>query len=503
MTDVGEPKLVVGRKRKRMVASFVRISTAALIALIFVVAVVPRLALVLSTEPFDTPDSSTYVTVAENIQQNFCVSRSDPASGACKPHWGGNQLPGYPAFIALAWAIGGNSLVAIVVLQAVAASLAIGFLAYAVLVYTRRRDMALAAGCLLALSPLEIGYARALLTEALAMTTTIWVLGELILSLAARRLRVPSLGIALIAAIFIRLDGVLLCLLAAGVGFYLHPPGLALRRGALLAAIVIAPLAAWTIRSVAEGLPPFPTVAAAEHDWSVPKGIHRWATSWIETTEQAAEFIYPINKAAYSSARVPRDARIAPAERKRAEALLGMLSLHDDEPVPASIDDAFATLAAERRAAAPVETYLRLPLQRALFLWSDPYPSFGWPIGFRTHESLEIARTIDSGGIAGLLAMALRYPVQSIGKLIIDGYRLVLLAIFVLLAIRSRHESFRFLCPIIALAAAYAVIRTVFFSAWIVETRYIVEAFPALETVCALGIASCFMARTGAPPPRS
>src|SRR5471030_1939667 len=153
-------------------------SSIRLVALVIVIAVIPRLALVLTTEPLDTPDSSTYLTVAENIWSNLCVSRSDPASAACKPHWGGNQLPGYPAFIALAWRIGGKSLSAILVGQSIAASLAIGWLVHAVLAFTRRRDMAFAAGLVLALSPLEIGYARALLTEALAMATTIWVLAE-------------------------------------------------------------------------------------------------------------------------------------------------------------------------------------------------------------------------------------------------------------------------------------------------------------------------------------
>lgn len=479
-----------------MIASFAGASSIRLIALIIVIAVVPRLALVLSTEPLDTPDSSTYLTVAENIQLNFCVSRSDPASGACKPHWGGNQLPGYPAFIALAWLIGGKSLLSILVLQSIAASLAIGWLAHAVLVYSGRRDMAFAAGCVLALSPLEIGYARALLTEALAMATTIWVLAELILSLSVRRLRLLPLGVALVAAIFIRLDGVLLCALAAGIAFHLHSFGAALRRGSALALIVAVPLGAWATRSIAEGLPPYPTVAAAEHDWSVPRGIHQWATSWIETTEQAAEFIYPINEGDYSIAKVPPDARIGPAERERAEALLATLAAHDDEPVPTEIDDAFSVLAAEQRYANPFETYFRLPVKRSLFLWDDPYSSFGWPIGFRTHQSVEIARTIDRGGTAGLWAMALRYPVQSAGKLILDVYRAVLLAVFLLVAGRSGGESLRLLRPIIAIAGAYAILRTMFFSAWIVETRYIVEAFPGLEIVCALGILSYFVTRS-------
>ena len=46
-------------------------------------------------------DTIGYQNVALNILYNFCVSLSDPATKECVPHWGGNQLPGYPAFLAL------------------------------------------------------------------------------------------------------------------------------------------------------------------------------------------------------------------------------------------------------------------------------------------------------------------------------------------------------------------------------------------------------------------
>ncbi|MBT5399653.1 hypothetical protein HOL24_03820, partial [bacterium] len=45
-------------------------------------------------------DWDIYSTVAENILNGCGVSLSNPESGECVPHFGGNQLPGFPAFVA-------------------------------------------------------------------------------------------------------------------------------------------------------------------------------------------------------------------------------------------------------------------------------------------------------------------------------------------------------------------------------------------------------------------
>src|SRR5262249_45585232 len=126
---------------------------------VMAIACLCRLAMVFLTAPDANPDAFAYTTVAANIYQHPCVSRSDPASGLCKPNWGGNQpLPGYTAFISLAWLIGGVSTTAILALQSVAAAAAVARFAYAILAFTQRASLAFAAGCLLAVSPLQIGF---------------------------------------------------------------------------------------------------------------------------------------------------------------------------------------------------------------------------------------------------------------------------------------------------------------------------------------------------------
>ena len=458
--------------------------------MVVALALAARFALVFSADPYLTPDSRVYIRVAENIYTNFCVSRSDPAGGECRPLWAaGNQPPGYPAFIALAWVLGGKSPLPVLILQSIAASAAIGWLVWSILALMRRRDMALAVGCVLALSPLEIGFSRAVLTESLATTTTLWVFAELFLSFAAGRLRLLSLGAALAAAVFVRFDGALLCLLAAGAAFYLHPAGGALRRGAILALIVALPVGGWTLRSLAVGLPPLPIFTTAEHDWDAPAGPFQWAATWVTTPEQAAEFLIPMMEASYGRAKVPAAAYVTPDERQRIELLLTRLAAYDNKPVPPDIDEAFRTLAAERRRAHSLATFVLKPMARALAIWGDPYSSFAWPIGFGTAAALEIAHTIDRDGARGLLAMIARYPLQSAGKIVVNGYRIVILAAFIFVAVLAARGMFRDIRPVIAATAAYAIIRTLFFTAIFVpgvEIRFVVEALPGLEIVGAL-----------------
>jgi hypothetical protein len=70
-----------------------------LYAFLGISAVTARLAFV-ETFPLLDSDGHGYLRLGLNVAQNFCYSQSDPLSGACLPHWGRSQPPGYPLLIA-------------------------------------------------------------------------------------------------------------------------------------------------------------------------------------------------------------------------------------------------------------------------------------------------------------------------------------------------------------------------------------------------------------------
>ncbi|MBM3557543.1 MAG: glycosyltransferase family 39 protein, partial [Alphaproteobacteria bacterium] len=187
----------------------------------FVAALVPRLTLALIW-PQRSGDTKVYLTVARNILENACVSLSDPASGACLPHWGGNQLPGYPAFVALVWKLFGESDIAIVIAQSVIGAAAVAYAGYALLRFLGDARRAVWGVALLAFSPLCVPWTRWILTDGLSIAATLWVFSELVLSIARRQLRILAVALSAITALFLRYDNIVLIVPIALVGVALH-----------------------------------------------------------------------------------------------------------------------------------------------------------------------------------------------------------------------------------------------------------------------------------------
>ena len=104
-------------------------------------------------------DWPVYARVAHNMLAACGVSLS-ALGGPCVPHFGGNGLPGYPAFIAAVWGVSGRGKGAVLLAQAAVAALAVPRLAYVMTRLTGRWAGA-ACGLVAALSPLRRGFGRA------------------------------------------------------------------------------------------------------------------------------------------------------------------------------------------------------------------------------------------------------------------------------------------------------------------------------------------------------
>jgi hypothetical protein len=458
-------------------------------AAVALAALAPRL-IVLFWAPQAYGDAAAYLRVADNIFHNFCVSLSDPSTGQCVPSWGGNQLPGYPAFIALVWSLVGESLAAVRVAQAIVVSLAIVWMARAVGQLTGSPGAALAAGLVLALSPLALAWPRHLFTETLALATTIWLFAELVQSLSQGRLRYVPLGLALAAAIFIRFDSVWLCLPVALCGFIIHPPQTAIRRGAILILVMAIPLGGWWARSVAVGLTPFPFSVLANGE-RYPAGYLAWANTWSTNEYQLAGWAFPMNVYAYSNITIdaPKAYRDS-QEAARVTVLLDQLAAFDGQSFPSHIDEAFAALASERRSQDPLRQWLWLPLTRAVTMWGNPFTSVGWPTASEPNSGVppDAVQQLVEKGISGAFPLIFKYPGLALYKAMTTGYRLLLIAAAAALLALS-FGPLRQFRHVIWLAVAYAVGRTAFFSFFFLNsTRFMIEAAPAIEVAAVLGL---------------
>jgi hypothetical protein len=451
-------------------------------AIVMALALVVRMVFALSF-PAGGGDWDIYSTVAKNIIDGCGVSLSAPNSGECLPHFGGNQLPGYPAFVALVWALFDQSDMAVRIVQILCYLAALAWLMIAVSKLTNAHRLAFAVGILMAISPLQIAWPRFTQTETLALATTMWVAAELLLSLAEKRLRPITLAIALSAAIFIRLDGVLLSVPVAVACFLIYRPVQALRQGALLALIVALPLAGWTIRNVAVGLPSLmPPAMTLPDNAPPPHGYLAWGHSWITEEYQRMGWGYPVTRMVYNAIVIDQRAYDNPTEKAEVELWLNELAGYTGHPFPFHIDKRFARLAKERGERNPWKVYVENNAKRMLALWSNPFSSFAWPNelpgDFGHQARLEVARS----GIAGALRLAERFPFEATTKTLTGLYRYGLIAmtlVAILFAMRGKHGVVR---AVIFFAMAAMIARTLFFALTNnVETRYTVELLPWME----------------------
>ncbi len=431
-------------------------------------------------------DWATYSTVALNILRGCGVSLSSPGGEACIPHFGGNHLPGHPAFIALIWLVFEHSLAAIRVAQILLFCLALARLMSAVASYSRSVKAALAIGLVMALSPLQVAWFRLTQTEALSITITVWFLAELVGSFAERRLRAVPLGLATAAAIWLRWDGLTLCIPVAIAAFILHGPVEAIRRGAVAALIVVLPLTAWLVRNNRAGLPLMPPhLVMTPQIAPSPYGYAAWGATWISEEYQRMGWGWPLTFMEYKQLDIDAKAFDSAAERERVMALLGKLASHEGRPFPPAIDAEFAALARERTGRDPLRTYVTLPAKRALALWSNPLTSFAWPneIPLQYQQRLDLRRNW-----SGMLELAREYPFRAASKAMTAGYRYLLIGGFLIVLLLSPLKRFRGHRELIWTVAAFVAARTLFLACTnSVETRFTVPAIPALELVAVLG----------------
>lgn len=426
-----------------------------LIAGVVTLALVIRIGFALAL-PYDSGDWVLYRNVAENILSGCGVAVTVPGVGPCVPHFGGNQLPLFPAFAALMWRVSGHSDFAILVGQSILSALAITYLAHAV-----RRAFAPAAawlaGLSLAASPIGAIYAGNLETELLTLAATIWVIAELLLSLGAGRLRIVPLALATIVAVWLRMDSVLLLGPVALVALYLARPPRLLRAAAtwgIVTAIVAATCLAWSARNVAVGLPalPHPWVKTDGTYWS--RGYTDWVTTWVVGQQERGDALY-YDLRDTRHFRLPDHAYALPGERAEVARLIALTRAAPGTDLPSAADAGFARLARARDAAlTPTEKLARFAARvRALSA------RWFWPF----------ARNVGDG----------RDHVS-----VTDLYRFALV-VAVLAAAAFGSARLRLLA---AASALYAMLRIVFFAAGAnTELRYLVELAPFFEvTVAAL-----------------
>jgi sorbitol-specific phosphotransferase system component IIC len=409
-------------------------------------------------------DSGQYVVVGKNIAFNGCVSTSSPESKSCVPHWGGNQFPGYPLLVAAAIWLSDlgietktEDLAAyIIVLQALALGLATFHLGKVTALFSGSMRMAVGLALVAGLSPLHFAWSRWVLTETLSTALTIWLLAELLLCLHERRLRVLPLALCLSASFFVRYDSVSLWPSVVIIGFVVHRPLHAMRRGLATGLIFLLPIFGWSARNVQSGLSVMPMP-----DYGVGylkgQGYYDWVATWETDLYRGAAASFPMANRKYSKIVVEEPSFASEDEKIEVRKLLAILATMDGAELPEWIDKKFAEIAAARNAENPLARWVILPLVRATNIWLSPTYSYGWNL--ELGEDIQRA-FLDHGYVAALKA-TLSSPVKLGGKLLIAAVHFAVVIGFLFLAWRHVRKGTSWKWPVLAVLA-YILARTYF-----------------------------------------
>jgi len=474
-----------------------------IIALLFLL---PRFAFVFAY-PIAIGDASVYLEVARNILHNGCTSLSPSTGELCVPHWGGNQLPGYPAFIAGIWGIFGETNTAVRIVQVLLSSAALFYLAWTSAVWSKSRTVGLILGTVLALSPTTLGWPRHMFTESLAIAGAAFVFAEIIRSLAEKNLRVLPLGLGLAAAIFVRIDLLSLCVPVALAGLIIERPGKAIAKGLVIAAIIALPISAWTLRSVAAGLPIVPDLTITAKGERFPAGFMAWGKTWAVDQYQLGIWMYPMMHRRYAGIVPPPEAFDDAEQENLVRAMLHQLKTIEGQEMPIDIDAAFGKIARARIANNPMEQWLVLPLKRMLAIWVNPASSTGLPLSEEIIGPTDIEdasrqfKMLSREGFSEMINLIVKYPELLLykGASLAERLIIALTAIALLVGAVIRRSPWSIL---LFGAASFAAVRLVAFAyLGVPSTRYIVEAIPPLEAAIIVSLLMWWKTHRHTTPP--
>jgi hypothetical protein len=406
------------------------------------------------------------------------------------------RMPGYPAFLAVLYAITGRSgenarlwLMLAQVVVDLATCVTVGLLAAALVLWCKdqvRPRRAFTAGLwLAALCPLTANYVAVPLTEVWAMffSAVCFIALVVLTSMITSGETPPPIS----GYLFVRNSWTLPITagLAAGFGTLFRPETPLIlvtaclllgywmwhrnemKRWLLTCTLMVCAgalsLVPWTIRNAItfhefQPLAPKDATLPGEID---PKGFMAWERTWLYRVRDNYLVPWKLNDDLINLEDIPGAAFDTPEEKER---VARVLETYNDDIVLTKEEDAvFAQLARERTARHPLRTYLQIPLKRAGRIWFTP--------------RIELIPV--SGHVFPLAYMSEEDPVDQ--RITIFFFFLNVLYVALALVGIWKLWKCRTTRPAILLLIVYTLVRTAFLTTLETpEPRYTLVCFPAL-----------------------
>ncbi len=335
--------------------------------------------------PAITDDSYIYGEIAKNWLQDSIYGLGSQTG--ISPTL--TRLPGYPAFLAIIFAIFGEdhyrAAMVVQVFVDIGTCFVIADLARRVISSRAVRPAFLLA----ALCPFTANYTAAALTETWEIFFTALALDFAVMALesfSSGKLRAWAVcGLAIGGAILFRPDGGLLLI---GLGLYVlfrlikaflsdgPERGLTTVRwfkaGCILCLMSFVPLMPWTVRNLwtLHRLQPLAPRYANEEDQFVSMGFNHWVKTWMADYASVEEIYWQVPGAAIDPSQLPSRAFDSAAQREQTLAVIA--DYNSTLTIGPELDARFAKLAWDRIQDHPLRYYVSLPAVRIVDMWLRP-----------------------------------------------------------------------------------------------------------------------------------
>jgi hypothetical protein len=337
-----------------------------LLVIIFVLSLIPNFLLIFNYN-IDAGDYYVYKKVAINILNGCGVSLSD-SPDECLPTFGGNQLPGYPFFLAFNYTILGINHFHKYI-EALIYSLCILYF------YDQFKFSNYIPVIVLALAPIHIGWARMGLTETLS-TSLILLYFTLLFSASYKKFHIFILCILASLATYIRLDNIFL-LIPTCYYIYSNFKGYKVKISVFILIFTIA-IGLWGLRNISVGIDVFPNRMSFPANQYIPNGYIKWGSTWITREYERQGWAYPLVTRQYSTIDVSGSYKFY-YESEIAN-YLSILKSKNNEEFPEEVDLAFSKLADSYIASNKLSYFLFTPLKRFMNLYTNVFSSYGLPL---------------------------------------------------------------------------------------------------------------------------
>jgi hypothetical protein len=417
------------------------------------------------------------------------------------------RVPGYPAFLAAIYCVIGRSARVVMAAQAfvdLATCVLAALIAARLAPAPRRAVTGTTALWMAALCPFTADYTAVVLTETLATFFTALVVLLFVYFLTAPALDSPANAPSDLSArgkAFSFAGCFLLLGFTAGLGTLVRPetplvlaaagtvlcirwwwranwPKLTLATCWMCVGLLL-PLAPWAARNARTlGRVEFlgPRYAQTYGDF-IPRGYFAWTQTWMTRFGDAYLVTWSLGNQPIDIEAIPGSAFDSDAEHSRVAQLLQRYN--SNLKMTPLLDREFANLAAERTARNPLRTYILVPAGRIAAMWFTPriellpYSGKLWPLGERWRGNPADFGITLGFGILGILYLGL----AAVGWW---RYRAQMAAIFLALFVAIRTLTMTQLQT--------------------VEPRYVIECFPVIVALGALGALAWAMPERGEKP---